>query len=57
MARRWAATRSAATHPIRVTVDRPEEIGQIFDEISYGKGSSVLAMLNATSATTGSAPA
>ena len=35
-----------ATHPIRVTVHRPEEISQIFDEISYGKGSSVLAMLN-----------
>ncbi|HLN50706.1 MAG TPA: M1 family metallopeptidase [Thermoplasmata archaeon] len=35
-----------ATHPIRVTVHRPEEMSQIFDEISYGKGSSVLAMLN-----------
>ena len=34
-----------STHPVRVPVERPEEIGQIFDEISYGKGSSVLAML------------
>ena len=34
-----------STHPVRTRVDRPEEIGQIFDEISYGKGSSVLAML------------
>jgi tricorn protease interacting factor F2/3 len=35
----------AATHPVRTRVERPEEISQIFDEISYGKGSSVLAML------------
>jgi tricorn protease interacting factor F2/3 len=34
-----------STHPVRAHVDRPDEIGQIFDEISYGKGSSVLAML------------
>ena len=34
-----------STHPVHVPVERPEEIGQIFDEISYGKGSSVLAML------------
>lgn len=34
------------THPVRVTVDRPEEISQIFDEISYGKGASILSMLD-----------
>ena len=34
-----------STHPVHVPVERPEEIGQIFDEISYGKGSSILAML------------
>ena len=33
------------THPIEVAVDRPEEIGEIFDEISYGKGASVLRMI------------
>jgi Aminopeptidase N len=27
------------THPIHVDVRNPEEIEQIFDEISYGKGS------------------
>jgi tricorn protease interacting factor F2/3 len=35
----------ASTHPIRQSVDSPEEIDQIFDEISYGKGASVLRML------------
>ncbi len=35
----------ACTHPVRAHVERPEEISQIFDEISYGKGCSVLAML------------
>jgi len=35
-----------ATHAVRAHVERPEEINQIFDEISYGKGSSVLAMLD-----------
>ncbi|HTS33897.1 MAG TPA: M1 family metallopeptidase [Thermoplasmata archaeon] len=35
----------ASTHPVRAHVDRPEEISQIFDEISYGKGCSILAML------------
>jgi tricorn protease interacting factor F2/3 len=34
-----------STHPIRQAVDSPEEIDQIFDEISYGKGASVLRML------------
>jgi tricorn protease interacting factor F2/3 len=36
-----------STHPVRAPVDRPEEISQIFDEISYGKGASVLQMLEA----------
>lgn len=36
-----------STHPVRAPVERPEELSQIFDEISYGKGSSVLAMLDA----------
>ncbi len=35
----------ATTHPVSVPVERPEEIGQIFDEISYGKGSAVLRMI------------
>ena len=35
------------THPVRAAVERPEEISQVFDEISYGKGSSVLRMLEA----------
>jgi tricorn protease interacting factor F2/3 len=34
-----------AAHPVRVDVTRPEEISQVFDAISYGKGSSVLRML------------
>ncbi len=34
-----------ATHPVRGRVHRPEEISQIFDAISYGKGASVLRML------------
>jgi len=36
-----------STHPVRASVERPEELSQIFDEISYGKGSSILAMLDA----------
>jgi tricorn protease interacting factor F2/3 len=35
-----------STHPVHVPVERPDEMSQIFDEISYGKGSSVLAMLH-----------
>ena len=35
----------SSTHPVSVPVERPEEIGQIFDEISYGKGSAVLRMV------------
>lgn len=33
------------THAIDVPVERPEEIEEIFDEISYGKGASVLRMV------------
>ncbi|MEK6908976.1 MAG: M1 family metallopeptidase [Nanoarchaeota archaeon] len=33
------------THPIEVEIKSPEEIGEIFDEISYQKGGSVLRML------------
>ncbi|MDP8023520.1 MAG: M1 family metallopeptidase [Nitrososphaeria archaeon] len=35
----------STTHPIHVPVNKPEEIEQIFDDISYGKGGSVLRML------------
>lgn len=33
------------THPIKVEVKNPDEIGEIFDEISYQKGGSILRML------------
>jgi tricorn protease interacting factor F2/3 len=36
----------SSTHPIDVPVKSPEEISQIFDEISYGKGASVLRMID-----------
>ena len=36
-----------ATHPVRCPVTSPEEIGQITDEITYGKGASILRMLDA----------
>jgi tricorn protease interacting factor F2/3 len=35
------------THPIEVPVNSPDEIEQIFDAISYGKGAHVLQMLEA----------
>ena len=35
------------THPIDVEVKNPNEIAQIFDEISYGKGGSILRMIEA----------
>jgi tricorn protease interacting factor F2/3 len=35
----------SSTHPIEVPVKKPEEIEEIFDEISYGKGASVLRMI------------
>lgn len=33
------------THPIEIEVGHPDEIGEIFDEISYSKGASVIRML------------
>ena len=33
------------THPIEVVVHHPNEIGEIFDEISYSKGASIIRML------------
>lgn len=35
------------THPIEVPVKSPDEIEQIFDTISYGKGASILRMIEA----------
>jgi len=35
------------THPIQVPVKSPDEIEQIFDQISYGKGASILRMIEA----------
>ena len=34
------------SHPIEVKVGNPDEINQIFDSISYCKGSSIIRMLN-----------
>jgi len=34
------------SHPIEVEVKKPEDVSQIFDEISYGKGGSILRMIN-----------
>ncbi len=34
-----------STHPIEVEVRHPDEIGEIFDEVSYSKGASVIRML------------
>ncbi len=34
-----------STHPIEADVKSPDEVAQIFDEISYGKGGNVLRML------------
>ena len=36
-----------STHPIEAKVQSPEEIEELFDEISYGKGASVLRMIEA----------
>src|SRR3990167_3573898 len=35
----------ASTHPIEIPVHHPDEIGEIFDEVSYSKGASVIRML------------
>ena len=34
-----------SSHPISVEVQHPDEIGQIFDTISYGKGASIIRMM------------
>ncbi len=34
------------SHPIEVEVKKPDDVSQIFDEISYGKGGSILRMIN-----------
>ncbi|MFA5841010.1 MAG: M1 family metallopeptidase [Candidatus Paceibacterota bacterium] len=34
-----------STHPIEVKVHHPDEIGEIFDEVSYSKGASIIRML------------
>ena len=34
-----------SSHPIHVEVNHPGEISQIFDEISYSKGGSILRMI------------
>src|SRR5438874_8158766 len=36
-----------STHPIEAKVKSPEEIEELFDEISYGKGASILRMIEA----------
>ncbi|MEK7113307.1 MAG: M1 family metallopeptidase [Patescibacteria group bacterium] len=33
------------THPVEITVHHPDEIGEIFDEVSYSKGASIIKML------------
>ena len=35
-----------SSHPIEVRIDAPEQIGQVFDDISYCKGSAILRMLS-----------
>lgn len=35
----------ATTHPIEVQVHHPDEIGEIFDQVSYSKGAAVIRML------------
>lgn len=34
-----------STHPIEIKVHHPDEIGEIFDEVSYSKGASIIRML------------
>ncbi|XP_041459849.1 aminopeptidase N-like isoform X2 [Lytechinus variegatus] len=34
------------SHPVRVPVNSPDEINEIFDSISYSKGASIIRMLN-----------
>jgi len=43
----FAADGLANSHPIRIPITRPEDIKQIFDSITYEKGSCILRMLEA----------
>jgi len=36
----------SSSHPISVEVNNPDEINEIFDGITYGKGGSVIRMMN-----------
>ena len=36
----------ASSHAISIDVNKPEEINEIFDDITYGKGGSVIRMVN-----------
>ncbi|KAI8912491.1 peptidase family M1-domain-containing protein [Gorgonomyces haynaldii] len=45
LVRALRADESDFTHPIALPVKDPNEINQIFDDISYGKGASVIRML------------
>ena len=36
----------ASSHAISIDVNKPEEINEIFDDITYGKGGSVIRMAN-----------
>ncbi|XP_015127700.1 aminopeptidase N isoform X1 [Diachasma alloeum] len=36
----------ASSHPISIEVGHPDEIGEIFDRISYGKGASIIRMMD-----------
>ena len=35
----------STTHPIHVKIQTPDEVEQVFDDISYGKGASILRMI------------
>ena len=36
---------NVSSHPIQVPCSKPSEIGEIFDDISYNKGASIIRML------------
>ncbi len=36
-----------SSHPISIPVKHPDEISEIFDRISYGKGASIIRMMDA----------
>ena len=44
---RWASTRCARRAPIRMKVETPEEINEVFDGIAYEKTAAVLRMIEA----------